>query len=147
MPLIDNVIMQWNGALTQGGGVAMRKITDHNRSALNVDYDRIEKKKRMANGTLRKYVVAKKRTYSCTWDLVPSRNDVSGGMTTADGGIAAKDIESFTKYNDGAFTLRLTYTDGTAQEDVTVMISDFSKEVAKRGKVELWNLSITLEEV
>jgi hypothetical protein len=28
-----------------------------------------------------------------------------------------------------------------------VMISDYNKEVTKRGRVDLWSLSITLEEV
>ena len=32
-------------------------------------------------------------------------------------------------------------------EQFKVMISDFSKSVEKRGVVDLWNLSITLEEV
>jgi hypothetical protein len=40
----------------------------------------------------------------------------------------------------------LPYDDGNFYM-VNVMISDFSKEVMKRGRVDLWNVSITLEEV
>jgi hypothetical protein len=36
--------------------------------------------------------------------------------------------------------------DGTL-ETVLVMVSDFSKTIEKRGVVDLWTLSITLEEV
>jgi len=147
MALNDNILMQWYGTLTTGGAVAWRKITDHNRSPISIDTERIENKKRMADGTLRRYVVAKKRSWSCSWDRVPSRNDVSGGMTTADGGLAAQDIEKFHNVNDGAFSLKITRTDGVTETDATVMITDFSKEVVKRGKVELWNMSVTLEEV
>lgn len=147
MPLIDNVIMQWYGPLTTGGAVAWQKITDHNRSPLKVDIERIEKEQRMVNGTLRRHVVAKKRTWSCSWENVPSRNSVSGGMTTADGGLAAEDIEKFHNVNDGAFTLKITRTDGVTQTDATVMITSFDKEIVKRGKVELWNMSVELKEV
>ena len=136
-----NALMFWDD------GGTWRKITDHNRSPLTVGVERIEKKDRMVDGTLRRYTVAKKRTWSCSWDMLPSTN--TGGastLTTADGGWAGEDIENFHNSHNDAFSMQLRDGKGTI-ETVTVMISDFSKEIQKRGQVDFWNLSITLEEV
>lgn len=155
-----NSIMFW-----QDAGGTFRKITDHNRSALSESPERIENKQRMADGTLRRYSVAKKRTWSCDWSLLPSTNSKGvGSLTTADGGWAGEDIENFYNITDGAFRMilrrgsangktpptptdaQLPYRDSDFYI-VKVMISDFSKSVAKRGLVDLWDMSITLEEV
>jgi hypothetical protein len=149
----NNAIMYWS---TDGN--TWNKISDHNRDALSISVERLETKNRMANGTLRRYTVAKKRSFSASWALLPSkRNSVYGGktgITTVDGGWAGEDIENFHNNVDGAFFMKLrkgtdeakAITDGTI-EIVTVMISDFSKDIAKRGVVDLWNVNITLEEV
>ena len=140
MAWTDNAAMFWHD------GTAFRKITDHNRQPLNVNIERIEKKARMANGTLRRYTVAKKRTWSTSWDMIPSTNSKANGLTTADGGWAGEEIESFHNSHNDAFQMQLRRGDGTT-ETVTVMVTDFSKDIAKRGVVDFWNLSITLEEV
>jgi hypothetical protein len=38
------------------------KLTEHNRGALEMSTERIEETKRMANGTLRKYYIADKKS-------------------------------------------------------------------------------------
>lgn len=140
------------------------KLSDHNRSPLSEDVERIENKKRMAHGTLRRYSVVKKRTYSCSWDLLPSTNSVDGGLKTADGGMAGEDLEFLHDHNDKPIkmVLRRGSARGVSVPSVSnsslpfsdenfyivyVMISEFSKETVKRGKVDLWNVSITFEEV
>lgn len=141
MSWIDNSAMFWFD------GAAFQKVTDHNRSALSVSIERIEKKSRMANGTLRRYTVAKKRSWSVSWDMLPSKRNVAKSLSTVDGGLAGEDIEAFHNNTDDAFQMQLRRGDGTI-ETVSVMISDFSKEIAKRGPgIDFWNLSITLEEV
>lgn len=135
----DNSMMFWNN------GSTFVKVTDHNRSALTVDYERIERKQRMADGTLRRHTVAKKRTWSCNWDMIPSTN--VAGMKTADGGLSGEEIEAFHDVNNGQFQMQLRKGNGVITT-VTVMIAEFSKEVVRRGpNADLWNLSITLEEV
>lgn len=137
----DNSAMFWND------GTTFRKITDHNRSPLNVSVERIEKKQRMVNGTLRRYTVAKKRSWAVSWDMLPSKTGVAGALSTADGGWAGSDIETFHNTTNGEFQMQLRQGNGTV-ETVTVMITDFSKEVVKRGPgIDFWNLSLTLEEV
>lgn len=137
----ENAIMQWRDA----GGI-WRKVTDHNRSPLDISIERIENKQRMVDGTLRRHVIAKKRTFSASWDMLPSTNSKSPGTGTVDGGWAGEDIQAFHNETDGEFQMQLRGGDGQV-ETVTVMISDFSKEVVKRGIVDFWSLSITLEEV
>lgn len=137
----ENAIMQWRDA----GGI-WRKITDHNRSPLDISVERIENKQRMVDGTLRRHVITKKRTFSASWDMLPSTNAKGTGTGTVDGGWAGEDIQEFHNETDGEFQMQLRGGDGQV-ETVTVMISDFSKEVIKRGIVDFWSLSITLEEV
>jgi len=123
--------MRWNGNL----------ITEHNRSALDVDVERIESSNRMSNGTLRKWVVADKRTFSCSWDLLPAIS-----TKTVDGKWGGVDIETFYNSNPGSFTLTIVNTHAT--DTYTVVFTDFSKSVEKRlGTSDWWNVSITLEEV
>lgn len=147
----ENALLYWD---VEG---SLKKVTDHNRSPLSEEVERIENKKRMADGTLRRYSVTKKRTWSCSWDMLPSTNEIAGGMTTADGGLAGEDIERI--HNTVNTPFRMVLRRGSAKglpvppasDDnfyiVNVMIADYSKEVVKRGKVDLWKVSITLEEV
>lgn len=142
MAWFDNAIMFWHD------GTAFRKITDHSRSPLAVSVERFERADRMVDATMRRYSVAKKRSWSTSWEMLPSTNlGGTGSISTVDGGYAGEDIESFHDDHDGAFQMQLRGGDGTV-ETVTVMITDFTKEVVKRGpNVDFWSLSITLTEV
>lgn len=147
-----------NAAIWWYDGSNFQKVSDHGRGPISVSVERIESKQRMASGTLRRYVVAKKRTWSLDWENLPSRRNPTRagveGMGPADGGWAGEDIENFHNTTDGAFKMRIRGGDDDGKaindasiEEVTVMITDFSKDVNKRGVVDFWNLSITLEEV
>jgi hypothetical protein len=124
-------LMRWNG----------NAITDHNRGQLNVDVERIEKKQRMANGIMRKYIVADKRTFGVQWSMLPKLTS-----QTVDGFWGGEAIENFYNTVPGPFSLEITDGDGEVYT-YTVMFSDFSKNVQKRGVVDFWEVSITLEEV
>lgn len=123
-------LMRWNG----------NAITDHNREALAIDIERIEKKQRMANGTLRKYIVADKRTFSTSWNMLPKVR-----QQTVDGFWGADDIENFYNTVTGSFSLELSDGDGEVNT-YTVMFSDFSKNIVKRGSVDFWEVSVAMEE-
>ena len=49
-----------------------QKLTEHNRSPIQVDVERIDQSVRMANGTLRKLFIADKKSLSVSWSMVPS---------------------------------------------------------------------------
>jgi hypothetical protein len=51
-------------------------LTDHNRQPFDISYEIIEKSSRMADGTMRKYVVNKKKKLSVSWNDVPSGTGV-----------------------------------------------------------------------
>lgn len=149
----SNALMWWST-----DGTTWSKITDHNRSPLDISFERLERRNRMANGTLRRYSIAKKRTLTCSWDNLPSKQNSTRegitGLTTVDGGWAGEDIENFYKTVDGRFYVKLrkgtddgkATTDGTI-EVIQMMFTDFSKSVLKRGVVDLWSIDVTLEEV
>lgn len=133
LTLIKPRLMRWSN----------NAITDHNRQPLTVSVERIARNARTANGTMRQFWVADKRTFQTSWELVPKANG-----DTVDGFWGGGSIENFYNTNTGSFTLELTDADGTVTT-YTVMFSDFSKDVVKRGTTgkDLWNVSVTMVEV
>lgn len=137
-------------------GSTWHRITDHNRQPINIGVTRIGTDNRMVNGRLRRYAVAKKRTFSVTWENIPAvAIPGNGGMGTVDSGYGGQDLLDWHDAHDGAFSVKFrkgtdsakTAGDGTI-ETVSVMITDFSHDVNKRGPhQDLWTVSLTFEEV
>lgn len=124
-------LMQWNGT----------PITEHNRKPLAIDFDPIQSDKRMANGRLRRYTVARKRKFSTSWDMIPK------GITFAvDGQWAGDAMIAFYQSNPGSFELKITNIDETV-ETYQVMFTDFSYSIEKRGAYDFWNISVSMDEV
>lgn len=125
-----------------------QKISEHNRQEFLVNNNRIEQSVRMANGTLRKFYVADKKTYSTSWSMLPSTS-----AFTVDGGWGATDIKTFYEgIGKGAFKIKINYsTDGTDQSStatpILVMFRECSLNLVKRGVEAHWNVSLALEEV
>jgi hypothetical protein len=148
----DNPIMEWWDTRIYTGHAAASwvKISDHNREPLSVSIERIETKQRMADGTMRRYVVAKKRSWSTSWALLPSRT-----ASLLVNGQSGEWMEKFHNETDGSFLMRLRDGDDSNKattdssiEEVKVMIDTFSKEITKRGPTtDLWSLDLTLVEV
>jgi hypothetical protein len=150
-----NTIMEWS----IDNGTTWIKVTDHGRSELSADIEDIGTKQRMVNGTMRKYTVAKKRTFSWSYENLPDKqvSFLANGTTWGNW------LEAFYNRTDGAFLMRLrsgsdintTNVVRNGNEDsfdndrvFTVMFSEFSKTVVKRGKnFDLWNVNIAVEEV
>jgi hypothetical protein len=149
----DNPIMEWSL-----DGTTWTKISDHGRSPLDIAIERIENKQRMADGRLRRYVVGKKRSFSCSWDNMPSK-----ATSFLANGQAGDWLEDFHNTVNGSFKMRLRAGSDVSASSITrngtendldnervfdVMISDFTKQIIKRGPAfDLWSLDITLEEV
>lgn len=117
------------------------KLSDHNRGELAVNNERIENAKRMANGKLRKYVIADKKKFSVSWTDLPNTT-----ANTVDGFWGGRDIDNFCKAQAGAVSLKLTHGDGSI-ETFTVVITNFSHDIKKRGMYDFWDISLELEEV
>lgn len=133
-----------------------RRVTEHNRSPLSLNTERIESGQRMSNGTLRKYFIADKLNLSVSWEMIPSfRNE------TVDGGWGAEDLKNFydSAAGRGAFRIKLNPTvfsydlveesNGALADDYTytVMFTSCDFTVVKRGLQPFWSVNISLEQV
>lgn len=117
-------------------------MTDHNRTQLEVSYNRIEQRTRTASGAMRKYYVADKRNFSFSFEDLPSKTS-----ETVDGYWGGDDLESFFTSTTGSFTLTIQYDAGNT-EDVTVVFNSFQPTLKYRWKESDYiDLSIELEEV
>jgi hypothetical protein len=88
-------------ALTAGieisiNGTTWYKLTDHNRKEIEISPTLIEKEARMANGTLRKFIIAKKDVISTSWDFIPAKS-----ADIVDGNYSGSWLTSFYNANVG----------------------------------------------
>lgn len=131
MTLARPRLMQWNTT----------NITEHNRKPLSISVDRIEKATRMANGTMRKYWIADKHSFSVSWDNLPRTT-----VHTVDGFAGGDAMKSFYDTNQGAFPLKVYYGDGTLKT-YSVMFTNFSVQISKRGLYDFWDVNCEMVEV
>ena len=129
-------------------------LTDDNREPLQVNFDRIETKKRMIDGTMRSVHITDKKTFSTSWSNIPSRKLNGTESITSDGFGAGIDIKNWYESNPNDFWMLLVYdnsdtNDSSANaEPVHVFFDNFDFTVAKRGQYnDLWNISLGLVEV
>lgn len=150
-------------------GTTWYKLTDHNRQEIDIKPIVIEKESRMANGTLRKFVIAKKDVISVSWDFLPSKPSSTGNssndakFTVVDANYAGSWIQSFynanvgvpiylkiiaSKHTDpasGVVPSDSTYVSSLTGEKIyEVFMTGFSKTIKKRNPVTDF-LDITLE--
>lgn len=57
---------------TQSASNTFYYLTDHNRQPITFDFETLERSARMADGTMRKFVVAKKMKIGTGWNDLPS---------------------------------------------------------------------------
>lgn len=146
MAWTTNAGMEWSF----DGGSTWTRVSDHGRSPINVNFERIETRTRMADGRLRRYVVTKKRTFSASWENLPDKT-----VPFLANGQPGNWMENIYNTVNGSFHLRLragsdadTTITGLNGTVIEVMLTDFTKTVTKRGKAfDMWDLDVTLEEV
>lgn len=137
-------------ATPAGTTLKWNKVTEHNRSEFNISPERIETQKRMSNGTLRKFFIADKKSFTVSWDMLPSYRTL-----TVDGGWGAEDLRQFYLSDDGkkTFNIRINLAkagvdqSSSGYEPYTVSISSCNFSVVKRGLQPHWNVSLTMDEV
>ena len=138
-------------------------LSDDNRSPLQFDTQRIEKRERMINGRMRSYHIADKLSLSTSWNRVPSRSFASfpgldplsanpafgaGEQYTSDGGAGGVEILNWYNNHQDSFWVYLAYDKytgfseddasrysrlGQYNEVIEMFISGFSYSVEKRG--------------
>lgn len=137
-------------ATPAGTSLSWNKVTEHNRSEFGMQPNRIEKQIRTANGSLRKFFIADKKSFSLSWNMLPSYRSL-----TVDGAWGAEDLRTF--YNSdagkGSFLIRINLAkDGTNQEssgyeEYNVVFGSCNFTVLKRGIQPHWSVNISLDEV
>lgn len=152
MPRGSMLLIEAKDLLATPAGTTLiyNKVSEHNRSEFNISNNRIEEVKRMSNGTLRKFFVADKKTFSLSWDMLPSYRTL-----TVDGAWGAEDLRSFYYSTEGqnAFNIRVNFAktgssqESSGYEQYNVIFKDCSFTVVKRGLQPHWNVSLTMEEV
>jgi hypothetical protein len=128
-----------------------QQLTEHNRSPISIDTERIEKASRMANGSLRKLFIADKKSISTSWSMVPSYTTM-----TVDGGWGAENIKEFylSAKGQGTFNVKIAYN-ATRTETFVASFTSCSFNMIRRNVKEksadtaqaFWDVSISLEEV
>ena len=128
------------------------KLSEHNRSPINIDVDRIEKTQRMSNGSLRKIHIADKKNISSSWSDIPTYSTM-----TVDGGMGAEDIRAFyLNKGKGTFKVKISYNAVSARDEI--LLASFTSctfAISKRNvrsssasvPQEFWDVSLSLEEV
>lgn len=78
-------------------------LTDHNRQPIKITFEVIEKTNRMADGTLRRFVIARKHKLATSWQMVPSSTSrtINGQIIndTVDGNKGGSWMKSFYEVN------------------------------------------------
>lgn len=157
----------------QSSGETFIILSDHNRGPIEVKVTRIEKRERMVNGRMRSYHIADKLAITLSWSMIPSRSfslspefdetgtKQYGDQYTADGGAGGSELLNWYENNTGSFWVYLAYDKpqnfssnkyarlSEYNQVIEMFFSDFSYSVQKRGgsNHDLWNVSLTLEEV
>lgn len=129
-------IIEWSD------GVEVCRPTEGNRSELSVDFDRMKSSDRMANGRLREYYITDKRSWSVSWDMLPVPTS-----ETVDGNAGGAEMEAFYKSHPGEIMLSIKHKDSGLDETVAVVLSSFNKTHVARGAYDIWNLSVSMEEI
>lgn len=134
-------------------------LTDDNRSELSVTIERIEYKKRMINGRMRAYHVTDKKSFSISWNDLPSASAIVSESRQSVGGIAAgKEMLQWHQSHPDSFWMMLVYDTPNPErpgdplqyrvEWYNVFFENFDYNVVKRGSAyDHWNVSMSLVEV
>lgn len=145
-------------------------ISDHNRSPITLNQQRIESRQRMINGNMRSYWIADKLNLSTSWERLPSRPfndqisfDENGQVSnpsymsyTVDGAAGGTDMLNWYETHPGSFYLYLSYDKYGASNERThtygqifkVYFSSFDYDIEKRSGLDFdfWNINVSMEE-
>lgn len=159
MPNENNAVYgSWNIGSTPGTDYLF--LTDDNRSSLQINFERIEFRKRMINGRMRSYHVTDKKSFNVSWTDLPSTSSyVSENRTSINAGWGAgKDMLSWYENNTDSFYLMLVYDTPNPEgagdiplkykvETYNVFFDSFDYTVTKRGLThDLWDVTMSLVE-
>jgi hypothetical protein len=110
------------------------KLSDHNRQPIGVTYNLIESTDRMANGTLRKFIVARKFVIKVDWKDFPTLD--SNLVDYASGSLGAAWLKAF--YEGNSFNpiyVKLMYALDTPQANSIPVANSYVDSKSTTGQV------------
>lgn len=117
-------------------------LTDHNRSEITINNQRIVTDIRTQFGELRRYYRADKKSFNVTWTMIPQNFEY-----TVDANLGAEDMRDLFQSKKGAVDLKI-YFDFGDELDYKAVITDFSLTLIKRwDEYKFYDCSLTMEEV
>lgn len=117
-------------------------LTDHNRSELSINNNRIVNDIRTQFGDLRRYYRADKKSFSVSWNMLPQSS-----AETVDRNLGAEEMIEKFKNLTGVCTLKVYYDFGE-EEEYRVLITDFEATLLKRwNPYRFYNVSLEMDEV
>ncbi len=142
--------------IAPGGFDSCGYLSDHKRSPLSIDHEEIEQADRTVDGAMRFHHNATKRKFSLNWTDLPADED-----GTVDGYWGGNDMLQVYKNNKGTFFLEVYNRESSKKSSngpdlkVLVRFTSFQYDIVRRNFVisssnqltDLWNVSMTLEEV
>lgn len=125
-------------------------LSEHSRSPLSLEFDKIENANRTVSGRLRIYEIVNKHKLSVSWELLPSK-----AQYTIDGYAGGIELQSL--YLAGGMKSVEIWTDSEAvQNSVTPTVAfdgridSFNYSIEKRNVggifYDYWNVSMSVEE-
>lgn len=135
------VMMRYPALVEVVGSNGNYVLSDHNRSPLAEEYERIENTRRTARGKRRRYFIADKRTFTLSWNTLPETN-----VNTVDENAGASQLIQMYESETGVVTLRI-YEQGTGVRTAQCHITGFSSELVYRYNDFYYDISVTFEEI
>lgn len=117
-------------------------LTDHNRSGISIDTNRLVNDIRTQFGDLRRYYRADKKTFSVSWSMIPQDSEY-----TVDRNLGAEDMVALFESLTGVVDLTIYYDFGEEQK-YNVVINTYSSELLKRWlPYRFYEVSLEMEQV
>lgn len=117
-------------------------LTDHNRSEININNQRLVNDIRTQFGELRRYFKADKKNFTVTWTMIPQSFEY-----TVDANLGAEDMRDLFESKRGMVNLKI-YFDFGDEQDYRVVITDFSFTLQKRwDEYRFYDCTLSMEEV
>jgi hypothetical protein len=123
-------------------------LSDHNRQPIDITYTLVEQADRMANGTMRKYVVARKFVIKVSWKDLPTLDDALvdfNGYGTSHGGAWIKQF--YENNNFQPMYVRLNFAQqlpvNQSENTVPYGVYEDSQTISNSGSAKVYNAFMT----
>lgn len=120
-------------------------LTDQGRTPVSIVREERKIENELANGNLRKYIKAVKRTFSCEWSWLPDYDE-----QTLDGGAGRLTLKSLIVDDNGQSHILRIYDRSGGMDEYEVFVESYEESLTRRDPVSglfLWNASVTFREV